>query len=188
MGYTTDFQGQLNFDRVLTNEEVNYIKKFNDSRRMKRDVSKLYEIYKGEGGNPFLPKEQTYGNEGEYFVGGTGHAGQDRDDSISITMSHLVVFLKVMMRTSELIGVDAQNKFKMVYVNQVYGVNGLSMKMELVWSGMVVRSFITMLNGWSILFNTSLISGVLNLTVRLLGKVRIVKIWVKSLLLIMLLL
>ena len=82
MGYTTDFQGQLNFDRVLTNEEVNYIKKFNDSRRMKRDVSKLYEIYKGEGGNPFLPKEQTYGNEGEYFVGRTGHAGQYRDDSI----------------------------------------------------------------------------------------------------------
>ena len=82
MGYTTDFQGQLNFDRVLTNEEVNYIKKFNDSRRMKRDVSKLYDIYKGEGGNPFLPKEQTYGNEGEYFVGGTGHGGQDRDDTI----------------------------------------------------------------------------------------------------------
>jgi hypothetical protein len=82
MGYTTDFQGQLSFDRVLTNEEVNYIKKFNDSRRMKRDVSKLYKLYKGEGGNPFLPKEQTYGNEGEYFVGGTGHGGQDRDDSI----------------------------------------------------------------------------------------------------------
>ena len=82
MGYTTDFQGQLSFDRVLTNEEVNYIKKFNDSRRMKRDVSKLYDIYKGEGGNPFLPKEQTYGNEGEYFVGGTGHGGQDRDDTI----------------------------------------------------------------------------------------------------------
>lgn len=82
MGYTTDFQGQLNFDRVLTNEEVNYIKKFNDSRRMKRDVSKLYELYKGEGGNPFLPKEETYGNEGEYFVGGSGEYGQDRDDSI----------------------------------------------------------------------------------------------------------
>ena len=82
MGYTTDFQGQLNFDRVLTNEEVNYIKKFNDSRRMKRDVSKLYELYKGEGGNPFLPKEETYGNEGEYFVGGKEYFGQDRDDSI----------------------------------------------------------------------------------------------------------
>jgi hypothetical protein len=49
---------------------------------MKRDVSKLYKLYKGEGGNPFLPKEQTYGNEGEYFVGGTGHGGQDRDDTI----------------------------------------------------------------------------------------------------------
>jgi len=86
MGYTTDFQGQLNFDRVLTNEEVNYIKKFNDSRRMKRDVSKLYDIYKGEGGNPFLPKEQTYGNEGEYFVGDAGQVsflvGNSKDDSI----------------------------------------------------------------------------------------------------------
>ena len=82
MGYTTDFQGQLNIDRVLTNEDVNYIKKFNDSRRMKRDVSKLYELYKGEGGNPFLPKEETYGNEGEYFVGGKEYFGQDRDDSI----------------------------------------------------------------------------------------------------------
>jgi hypothetical protein len=81
MGYTTDFQGQLSFDRVLTNEEVNYIKKFNDSRRMKRDVSKLYDIYKGEGGNPFLPKEQTYGNEGEYFVGGSGDFIQERNDS-----------------------------------------------------------------------------------------------------------
>lgn len=82
MGYTTDFQGQLNFDRVLTNEEVNYIKKFNDTRRMKRDVSKLYDTYKGDGGNPFLPKDQTYGNEGEYFVGASGHGGQDGDDSI----------------------------------------------------------------------------------------------------------
>ena len=82
MGYTTDFEGGFEFSRPLNGDEKNYITKFNNTRRMKRDVSKLYKLYNGEGGNPFLPKEQTYGNEGEYFVGGTGHAGQDRDDSI----------------------------------------------------------------------------------------------------------
>ena len=49
---------------------------------MKRNVEKLYELFKGEHGNPFLPKEETYGNDGEYFVGGSGFAGQDKDDSI----------------------------------------------------------------------------------------------------------
>jgi hypothetical protein len=82
MGYTTVFKGKLNFDRVLTEEEVNYINKISQTRRMKRDVSKLYKLYNGEGGNPFLPKDQTYGNEGEYFVGGPGDFGQDKDDSI----------------------------------------------------------------------------------------------------------
>lgn len=83
MGYTTDFSGSFKFNRPLTEQEKNYIMKFNDTRRMKRDVNKLYELYNGEGGNPFLPKEETYGKEGEYFVGGTGHAGQNHDSSIT---------------------------------------------------------------------------------------------------------
>jgi len=82
MGYTTDFEGGFEFSRPLTIDENNYIKKFNETRRMKRNVEKLYELFKGEHGNPFLPKEETYGNDGEYFIGGGGFAGQDKDDSI----------------------------------------------------------------------------------------------------------
>lgn len=82
MGYTTDFEGGFEFSRPLTSDEKNYITKFNNTRRMKRNVEKLYELFKGEHGNPFLPKEETYGNDGEYFVGGNGFAGQDKDDSI----------------------------------------------------------------------------------------------------------
>jgi hypothetical protein len=82
MGYHTEFKGRFEVSRVLTNEEWEYIRKFNNTRRMKRDVSKLYELFKGKGGNPFLPYEETYGNEGEYFVGGSGYGGQDRDDTI----------------------------------------------------------------------------------------------------------
>jgi hypothetical protein len=82
MGYTTVFEGGFGFSRPLTIDETDYIKKFNETRRMKRNVEKLYELFKGEHGNPFLPKEETYGNDGEYFVGGSGFAGQDRDDSV----------------------------------------------------------------------------------------------------------
>lgn len=82
MGYTTDFSGSFKFNRPLTEQEGNFIKKFNETRRMERDVNKLMEIHKGEGGNPFLQKEETYGKHGEYFVGGGGSFGQDRDDSI----------------------------------------------------------------------------------------------------------
>lgn len=70
MGYTTDFSGSFKFNRPLTMQEGNFIKEFNETRRMKRDVSKLMEFENGENGNPFLPKEETYGVDGEYFVGG----------------------------------------------------------------------------------------------------------------------
>lgn len=85
MGYHTDFSGRLALSRPLTEVEKSYINKFSGTRRMKRDVNKLMEMFKGKGGHPF-PKENTpegiYGKEGEYFVGGTGHAGQDNDASV----------------------------------------------------------------------------------------------------------
>lgn len=81
MGYTTDFTGSFKLSRPTTETEFNYINKFSETRRMKRDVNKLMEMYKGEFGNPTRP-DNPYGNDGEFFVGATGHAGQDRDDSI----------------------------------------------------------------------------------------------------------
>jgi hypothetical protein len=48
---------------------------------MKRDVNKLMEKFKGEFGHPTRP-DNPYGKDGEFFVGGTGWAGQDQDETI----------------------------------------------------------------------------------------------------------
>ena len=78
MGYTTDFSGEFKLDKPLTDEQAIYVNKFADTRRMKRDVEKLKELFKGEHG-----LNGNYGTEGEFFVGGAGFAGQDSDDSIT---------------------------------------------------------------------------------------------------------
>lgn len=87
MGYTTDFIGSFQLNKPLTKKQFDYINLFSETRRMKRDVTKLMEIYKGKGGYPGRTANKNtpleiYGQEGEYFVGGGGNAGQDRDDSI----------------------------------------------------------------------------------------------------------
>ena len=79
MGYTTEFYGSLKFNKPVTEELKNYINKFSETRRMARDPEKIklnYPNWKEECFNGEL------GNEGEYFVGGGGFTGQDRDDSI----------------------------------------------------------------------------------------------------------
>lgn len=85
MGYSTDFWGSLSLSRQLTDVEKNYINKLSETRRMKRDVNKLMEMFNGEFGHP-TPKSNTpegiYGRDGEYFVGGGGFAGQDNDESV----------------------------------------------------------------------------------------------------------
>lgn len=88
MGYSTDFYGALKLSRTATEAEKNYINLFSGTRRMKRDVSKLMELYKGEHGLPNfnnIPNrtpEQIYGNDGEYFCMDDVQHGQLRDDSI----------------------------------------------------------------------------------------------------------
>jgi hypothetical protein len=83
MGYTTDFSGSLSLSRPTTEVEKNYLDKFSDTRRMKRDVEKLHEMFKGEHGNPFAKtREEIYGVDGEYFVGGLGSMGQTNDASV----------------------------------------------------------------------------------------------------------
>lgn len=86
MGYTTDFMGSLKLDKNLTAEQMEYINKFSETRRVKRDTSKLMEMFKGKFGHP-TPKgdkaEDIYGNEGEYFVGGKDdYMGANKDASI----------------------------------------------------------------------------------------------------------
>lgn len=67
MGYTTDFEGSLEITPALKPEQVKFINDFSSTRRMKRDVKKLNEIYKGEYG-----LDGKYGVDGEYFVLDTG--------------------------------------------------------------------------------------------------------------------
>jgi hypothetical protein len=86
MGYSTDFTGQWELSRPLTDEEANYLIKFADTRRMMRDVKKLMERHKGEHGLIGVPKtataEEIYGIDGAYFVGGGGFSGQDDEDTV----------------------------------------------------------------------------------------------------------
>lgn len=84
MGYTTDFNGRFDIKGTLTNEQMSYINQFSNTRRMKRDVNKLMELYKGKYGYPGRTgtPEEIYGNDGEFFVGSEGYRGQDSDSSI----------------------------------------------------------------------------------------------------------
>ena len=57
MGYTTEFQGRIEIVPPLNQEEIDYLTKFNNTRRMNR-------------------------RNGPYFVDGSGFMGQGRDDDI----------------------------------------------------------------------------------------------------------
>lgn len=64
MGYTTDFEGRFNLDRKLDDDTFDFLTKFNDTRRMKRNV------------------DAEYGVEGEFYVDGEGDFGQDESNDI----------------------------------------------------------------------------------------------------------
>lgn len=76
MGYTTDFNGRFKLDRPLTDAHREYLTKFCETRRMKRDegiTAKRPDPVREAVGLPV-------GIEGEYFVGEGGCAGQCDDD------------------------------------------------------------------------------------------------------------
>jgi hypothetical protein len=64
MGYTTDFQGKFDFNKPLSDKMFNFLKLFNETRRMKRNV------------------EEVFGVEGEFYVFGGGSYGQDHEQNI----------------------------------------------------------------------------------------------------------
>lgn len=79
MGYTTWFNGTLQFNKEVTDELKNFINGFANVRHMKRDVNKIKEI------NPNWDSYGFYGDlgtEGEYYIGGSGFMGQDKDESV----------------------------------------------------------------------------------------------------------
>jgi hypothetical protein len=78
MGYTTDFKGSFTLSKPATPEQIEYLNRFSYTRRMKRDVEKLNEQYKGEFGLPGT----GYGKEGEFFCKRDDDFGQSNDASI----------------------------------------------------------------------------------------------------------
>jgi hypothetical protein len=78
MGYTTNFEGQFDLDKPLTAAQVAYLKGFNQTRRMKRSAEKAQALSDPVREAAGLP----VGEYGEYFVGGMGFMGQDKDASV----------------------------------------------------------------------------------------------------------
>ena len=54
MGYTTDFEGRLKLSRPATAAEVDFINKFSNSRRMRRNTDIVMANFKGKDGLPFV--------------------------------------------------------------------------------------------------------------------------------------
>jgi hypothetical protein len=78
MGYDTQFRGQFNLDKPLKPEHLAYLRKFNETRRMKRDADKALVLLD----TIRIDAELPVGEDGQYFVGGRGFAGQDDDKSV----------------------------------------------------------------------------------------------------------
>ena len=79
MGYTTDFNGSLSFNKPIEEWLINYLDKFNKTRRMKRDNEKIIEVFPNW---EELCLNGNLGTEGEFFVGGLGYYGQNHDPSV----------------------------------------------------------------------------------------------------------
>jgi len=78
MGYTTDFTGQFDLDKPLSEPHRQYLVAFNESRRMKRDPALAQALP-----DPIRDKvELPIGVDGGYFVGGGEFRGQERDSSV----------------------------------------------------------------------------------------------------------
>jgi hypothetical protein len=74
MGYTTDFSGSFKLNKPLDEDTREYLTKFADSRRMKRNLPSVLDA----NGNVL----QDFGVDGEFYVDGLGPFGQAPDSSI----------------------------------------------------------------------------------------------------------
>lgn len=79
MGYRTDFLGTLQFNKEVTEELKNFINGFSRTRKMRRSNDKIKEIFPDWEDKCY---KGSLGIDGEYFIGGSGYAGQEHDSSI----------------------------------------------------------------------------------------------------------
>jgi hypothetical protein len=79
MGYTTEFKGTFTLNRPLRPEHAAYLSLFSETRRMRRDAGEaaaLPDPVREAAGLPI-------GDQGGYFVGGSGFMGQGDDGSVT---------------------------------------------------------------------------------------------------------
>ena len=79
MGYTTDFSGSLQFNKPVAPWLMNYVNKFSETRRMKRDPEKIKELFPNWGKLCF---NGDLGDEGQYFIGGSDYYGYGEDGTV----------------------------------------------------------------------------------------------------------
>lgn len=79
MGYTTWFDGSLQFNKEVTPQLKEYINRFSNTRRMKRDNEKIKELYPNWRELCFFG---DLGKYGEYFAPISEDFGQEKDESI----------------------------------------------------------------------------------------------------------
>lgn len=77
MGYTTDFTGSFKLSKPLTPEQVAYLRKFSETRRMARHA----EICALRPDLDRLAVALPVGDEGAYYTGSTADFGQDYNDA-----------------------------------------------------------------------------------------------------------
>jgi hypothetical protein len=78
MGYTTYFDGEFEITPPLHEKHSEYLTKFSETRRVKRDP----KICANMKDDLRIAVGLDVGVEGDYFVGGGGFAGQERDESV----------------------------------------------------------------------------------------------------------
>lgn len=77
MGYSTYFDGSLEFNKPVGEQLKEYINRFSSTRRMERDVEKIKEIHPNWKELCFFG---DLGENGEYFAPISERYGQERDD------------------------------------------------------------------------------------------------------------
>ena len=78
MGYTTTFVGSFSLDKTLHPVHLAYLKRFSETRRVKRNADKASKL----PDDVRISAELPIGPEGAYFVGSENQFGDDNDDSI----------------------------------------------------------------------------------------------------------
>ena len=81
MGYTTDFNGSLYFNKPVAPWLAEYINKFSEIRHMKRDTEKIAAMHPNWGDMCF---NGELGDEGQYFIGGDRDYYSNNKDNSSV--------------------------------------------------------------------------------------------------------